>query len=263
MVASAVGDHVTTPDPTQRFSDRVGAYTKARPGYPGEVIDVLCSRAGLGPGCVVADVGAGTGIFTRLLAGTGATVIAVEPNGSMLAALIEGLSPSSTVRTYRRPAEATNLSESSIDLVTAAQAFHWFDQDAVGREFRRILRPHGSVALVWNERVVTTPFLVGYEELLKRWATDYAQVDHRNVTTEVIERFFAPGPVEHHTFDHHQDLDLAGLRDRLLSSSYTPASDDPARRPMLVELVALFAEHEEAGTVRFDYRTQLYLGRFT
>jgi SAM-dependent methyltransferase len=261
MVATAVVD-VTPGDATERFSDRVAAYAKARPDYPAGVVDVLRSRAGLGPGCVVADVGAGTGIFTRMLARTGAVVHAVEPNGSMLAALIEGLSPSSTIRTHRRPAEATNLSDSSIDLVTAAQAFHWFDQDAVGREFRRILRPRGAVALVWNERVVTTPFLVGYEELLRRWATDYAQVDHRNVTTEVIERFFASGPVEHHTFDHHQDLDLAGLRDRLLSSSYTPSSDDPARRPMLAELVALFAEHEEAGTVRFDYRTQLHLGRF-
>jgi ubiquinone/menaquinone biosynthesis C-methylase UbiE len=253
---------VTPGDATERFSDRVVAYTKARPDYPTGVVDVLRTRAGLGPGSVVADVGAGTGIFTRMLARTGAQVHAVEPNGSMLAALIEGLGPSSSVRTHRRPAEATNLSDTSIDLVTVAQAFHWFDQESAGREFRRILRPGGAVALIWNERVVTTPFLVGYEELLRRWATDYTLVDHRNVTVEVIERFFDPGTVEYHAFDHHQVLDLPLLRDRLLSSSYTPAAEDPARGPMLAELTDLFARHAEGGTIRFAYRTQLHLGWF-
>ena len=256
----AAGGRVT--DPTRRFSDRVDTYVRARPGYPAEVVDVLRERAGLGPGSVVADVGAGTGIFTRLLAATGARVHAVEPNEAMLAALIESLGPTSTVRTHRRPAEATNLSPASIDLITAAQAFHWFDRDAVGAEFRRILRPTGAVAIIWNGRVTTTPFTVGYEELLRRWATDLGQVDHRQIPREDVAAFFRGGPVEVVEVDNHQLLDRGGLRDRLLSSSYAPPPGHPDHEPMLADLDRLFDAHAVDGQVRLEYRTELHLGRF-
>src|SRR5665647_3014809 len=121
LVAAVVGimsaPHRPPADATTRFTDRVDAYVRARPDYPVAVIELLRTYAGLGPGTVVADVGAGTGILTRMFARTGATVHAVEPNGPMLAALIAELDPSSTVRTHRRPAEATNLSDASIDLI--------------------------------------------------------------------------------------------------------------------------------------------------
>lgn len=249
-------------DPTQRFSDRVEAYVRARPGYPPELVDALRTRAGLGPGSVVADVGAGTGIFTRLLEATGARVHAVEPNEAMLAALISSLGPSSTVRTHRRPAEATNLSAASIDLVTAAQAFHWFDREAVGREFRRILRPGGAVAIIWNSRVTTTPVTVAYDEMLRRWATDLGEVDHRLIPREAVVDFFAGGPVELIELDHHQVLDRTGLRDRLLSTSYAPPPGHPGHGPMLADLDRLFDAHAVDGVVRHEYRTALHLGRF-
>ncbi len=249
-------------DPTQRFSDRVETYVRARPGYPPAIIDLLRDRAGLGPGCVVADLGAGTGIFTRLLEAAGAHVHAVEPNEKMLAALIGSLAPGSTVRTHRRPAEATNLAASSIDLVTAAQAFHWFDRDAVGREMRRILRPGGAVAIIWNGRVTTTPFTAAYDALLRRWATDLGQVDHRQIPREQLREFFAPGPHELHELDNHQVLDRVGLRGRLLSTSYAPPPGHPDHEGMLADLDALFDAHARDGAVRLDYRTELHLGRF-
>jgi len=246
---------------TARFSDRVDTYVRARPGYPAEVGELLRDRVGLGPGCIVADLGAGTGIFTRLLLAAGATVHAVEPNEPMLARLVADTVHGS-LRAHRAPAEATGLSTASIDLVTAAQAFHWFDQAAAGREFRRILRPGGAVALVWNDRAATTPFLQEYEALVRRWATDYPRVDHRRITPEVIEAFFAPGRVEVHHVDHHQRLDREGIRDRLLSSSYAPPPGHPDHEPMLAELTALFDRYAAAGTVRFAYRTDVHLGWF-
>lgn len=249
-------------DPTGRFSDRVQTYVRARPGYPPEVVDALRERTGLGPGTVVADVGAGTGIFTRLLEATGAHVHAVEPNEAMLAALIASLAPGSQVRTHRRPAEATNLASASVDLVTAAQAFHWFDRDGAGREFRRILRPGGAVAIVWNGRVTTTPFTTGYDALLRRWATDLGQVDHRQIPREAIVEFFGGGPVERLELENHQVLDREGMRDRLLSSSYAPAAGHPDHGPMLADLDRLVDAHAVDGHVRLEYRTELYLGRF-
>jgi SAM-dependent methyltransferase len=252
---------MTSSAPTARFGDRVGTYARARPGYPAGVVELLRSRAGLGPGCVVADVGAGTGIFTRLLLDAGAMVHAVEPNGPMRDRLTVDTEHTS-LTVHAAPAEATGLPTAGIDLITAAQAFHWFDLERVGLEFRRMLWPGGAVALIWNDRVAATPFLVGYETLVRRWAMDYQQVDHRQVTTEMIEGFFAPGPVGLHQFDHRQMLDRAGVRDRLLSSSYAPPPGHPDHEPMLAELSGLFDRCAESQTIPFVYRTDVYLGGF-
>lgn len=251
-------EHRPPEDAATRFSDRVDAYVRGRPGYPSAVVDLLRTRAGLGPGAVVADVGAGTGILTRMLADTGATVHAVEPNGEMLAALIDSLGTSSPVRTHRRPAEATNLTTASVDLVTVAQAFHWFDLPAARAEFRRILRPTGAIALIWNTRRVDSSFMAGYQRLLDRWAPEHRAVDHE-IDPATVERFFAPGASQHHGFEHSQVLDADGARDRLLSASYAPAPGHPDHEPMLAELSALVADH--GGRARFDYLTAVHLGR--
>jgi len=255
--------HRPPADATARFANRVDAYVRARPGYPPGVIELLRERAGLGAASTVADIGAGTGIFTRLLLETCAAVHAIEPNGPMRDALVAALGAYPRLHAHDAPAETTGLPETSIDLITAAQAFHWFDRDKAGREFRRILRPGGTVALIWNTRLEdTTPFLAAYEQMLRRWSPDYRAVNHRHVGLATIAPFFAHGRVECHTFDYHQVFDLEGLRGRLLSSSYAPAEGHANHEPMLTELRAIFARHQESGTVRFDYRTEAYLGRF-
>ncbi len=132
VVAVAQGGPVN--DPTQRFSDRVETYVRARPGYPDGVVRVLRERAGLEPGTVVADVGAGTGIFTRVLLAAGAVVLAIEPNAPMRERLRQDLGGDDRLRVRDGRAEATGLPDASIDLVTAAQAFHWFDRKAAALE---------------------------------------------------------------------------------------------------------------------------------
>lgn len=255
--------HRPPADATTRFADRVDAYMRTRPGYPAEVVQLLRERAALGTGSVVADLGAGTGIFTRLLLESGATVHALEPNGPMRDALRAALATHPRLHVHANAAEETGLAAESLDLITAAQAFHWFDRDRAAAEFRRILRPGGAVALIWNTRLDdTTPFLAAYEHLLRRWSPDYRSVNHRNVGLASIQPFFAPGAVEYQAFEYHQAFDFEGVRGRLLSSSYAPAAGHPNHEPMLAELRTIFDRHQDAGAVRFEYRTEVYLGRF-
>ena len=208
------------PDPTARFSDRVADYVRHRPGYPAAMVDALVARAGLAPGDAVADVGAGTGLSTAPLLDRGLTVHAVEPNAPMREAMEALLGDRPGFHAVAGTAEATTLPDASVDAVAAGQAFHWFRPEAARREFARVLRPGGAVALFWNERLVSeTPFLRAYEDLLLRYGTDYAQIDHRQVDAERLAAFFE-GPFETLTFPNEQRFDFEGLRGRLLSSSY-------------------------------------------
>lgn len=249
------------PDPTLRFSDRVEDYARYRPRYPDSVLRALETEARLGAATIVADIGSGTGIFAELLLRAGCTVHAIEPNREMREAAERALSDCPNFHSVEGTAEATQLPDASVELVTAAQAFHWFDPRAARAEFARILKPRGKVALVWNSRQTrATPFLRAYEQLLQTFGTDYRQVDHLNITAEQLDSFYR-SPFRRLAFPNEQSLDLEGLRGRLLSSSYTPAEGHPQRKPMLAELARIFQEHQEGGTVRVLYETELFLGQ--
>lgn len=249
-------------DSTNRFSNRVADYARARPGYPREVIDALRDRAGLSGASIVADVGAGTGIFARqLLDEVECEVVAVEPNAAMREAMVVAIGPRDRFRAVDGTAEATTVDAASVDLVTAAQAFHWFDRAAFRRECQRILRPGGRVAILFNDRPPGgTPFLDGYERLLERFATDYASVNHRRLTSRHFDDVFARGH-ERLVFPNAQRFDYDGLAGRLLSSSYAPAADDPRAPAMLAALRELFDATNANGVVEMRYETQLTIGR--
>jgi SAM-dependent methyltransferase len=248
-------------DPTSRFDDRADDYRRGRPGYPPALFDLLEECCGLGPGAVVADVGAGTGIFTELLLRRGARVLAVEPSAAMAAAAEKALGARAGFTSVRGRAEDTSLEASSVDLVTVAQALHWFEPRAARREFARILRPDGFVAAVWNaRRREGSAFLLGYEALLERWGTDYAEVGRRRGEEDAARALFGEGAYQRRVLEHAQPLDRDALHARLLSSSYTPAADDPRRAPMLEDLDALFDVHRKDGTVTIEYATELFWG---
>jgi ubiquinone/menaquinone biosynthesis C-methylase UbiE len=248
-------------DPTGRFTSRVSDYERYRPGYPDSLRAALEAGLPRSPDVIVADIGAGTGISTSLLLGAGWTVIAVEPNDAMRAAAERRLAGHPHATVVSGAAEATTLGDRSVNLVTAGQAFHWFDRDRARGEFRRILRPRGRVALFWNvRRADADPFAQGYEGLLRTYGTDYLQVTQRNVDASVLTAFF-DGPFEARTFPNLQTFDFEGLRGRLLSSSYAPPAGHPRHDAMLAALRRVFDAHEQEGRVRFIYDTNLYLGR--
>ena len=247
---------------TSRFSNRVADYVRYRPGYPVGVLTLLQDRGWLKRGAQVADIGSGTGIFTRLLLEEGAEVFAVEPNAEMREAAEAMLGHHTLFHSIAASGEETTLEDQSMDLIVSAQAFHWLDRARARREFTRLLKPGGRIALIWNVRqTASTPFLRDYENLLLHFAPDYAQVRHENVDAEALASFFTGGAFEKHVFANHQSFDLAGLCGRLLSCSYAPAKGHPLHKPMIEELRRLFEAHQQDGSITFLYATEVFIGR--
>lgn len=249
-------------DPTGRFSSRAADYVRWRPGYPREVINLLRERCSTSAASILADLGSGTGIFTRSLLETGAQVYAVEPNAEMRREAETALARFPNFHSVAAPAEATGLAAHSIDLIAAAQAAHWFDVGKARAEFRRIAKPGGWLALIWNtRRTGGTSFLREYEALLQRYAANYAEISANQDSTARVTALFAPAAFSSHTFDNRQYFDWEGLAGRLRSSSYAPPPDHPNHDPMFNELRALYDRHHQEGRVTFEYDTRVYLGR--
>lgn len=246
---------------TERFSDRVEDYVRYRPDYPAILLHWLRNEYGVKADWPVADIGAGTGISTHMLLDAGHRVTAVEPNGPMRDAAVRWLGGNKRFRAIDGRADATGLADASVALVTVAQAFHWFDEVESRREFARILRPGGLVAIWWNSRhLLGTPFLEGYEALLTRYGTDYGRVAQRYADETRMRRWFGDGYRGSARFRHAQSLDFDGLRGRLMSSSYAPPAGHPNHEPMLAALSDLFDASASSGRIRLDYDTHIHVG---
>jgi SAM-dependent methyltransferase len=249
-------------DSKERFSNRVADYVRYRPGYPAGILDLLRAECRLTPESVIADMGSGTGILTRVFLENGNFVYGIEPNAAMREAGEEFLGAYPKFRSVAASAEATTLADASVDFVTAGQAYHWFDPPATRAEFARILRPDGWVVVIWNERNKNLgPFAQDYEGLLRTYGTDYARVSETYPEPERMAQLFGEGNFRHRAFPNEQLMDFDALRGRLLSSSYSPAAGHPNHAPMLAELRRIFDEFAVGGRVRFEYSTHVYCGQ--
>ncbi|MHC1479905.1 class I SAM-dependent methyltransferase [Frateuria aurantia] len=245
----------------QRFDQRVEDYQRYRPDYPPALLDWLRQRFGLSPHWQVADIGAGTGISSQMLLQAGLQVTAVEPNAPMREAALRWLGDNPRFRVVDGRADASTLPTASIDLISVAQAFHWFDPVTTHREFARLLRPGGIAAIYWNTRRLDgSPFLVGYEDLLQRYGTDYLEVRDQHADGPTMRQWFGGGFRDEAHFPHAQALDFDGLRGRLMSSSYAPRAGHPNHEPMLAALREVFEACAEEGHIDFEYDTRIYVG---
>jgi ubiquinone/menaquinone biosynthesis C-methylase UbiE len=246
----------------ERFSDRVGAYVKYRPGYPSEILQVFRDAMNLTENSIVADVGSGTGISSKVFLENGNRVFGVEPNAAMRAAAEEFLRDYPQFRSVGGTAENTNLPDEAVDFVIAAQAFHWFDATKTIREFKRVLRDKGFIALIWNERQLdTTEFLREYEKLLIEFGSDYEFVRHDNLDEKIFTNFFQK-EFRSATFENIQTVDLAGLKGRIQSSSYMPGEGDARFPAMNREIERIFAKHAENGKIQILYSTNIFYAQF-
>ena len=245
---------------TERFSSRVANYLRYRPSYPPDAMDWITAACRLTAQHVVADIGSGTGLLTELFLRNGQRVYAVEPNAAMRAAAEALLIGYPGFVSVSATAEATSLPDAVADLVAAGQAFHWFDVEAARREFTRILKPGGAVALLWNDREAdATPFLCVYDSLLRAYANDYAAVTHKQYGEDELQTWFG-GSMQTARFENSQHFDWVGIQGRLLSSSYAPLPGEPNYQPLMTGLRAAFDAHQVNGQIVFLYTTTVYLG---
>jgi SAM-dependent methyltransferase len=239
---------IAAPDRAHRFAGRVADYERGRPGYPEALFDRLVALAGLAPGAAVADIGAGTGIASEPLLRRGLRVFAVEPSDEMRAAAERRLGGDAGFRATAGRAEATGLDDASVELVIAAQAFHWFEPQATRQEPAHPA-PRRPAALVWNARRADR------HAVRRRLRGSAAAPRHRLRRGRPSRpRPRAPGGRSSAAlrrrirFDNAQALDRDGLRARLLSSSYVPARGEPgARRHARRPRHALRTRHAEAA----------------
>jgi ubiquinone/menaquinone biosynthesis C-methylase UbiE len=237
----------------QKFSGKAGNYEAGRPSYAPEAVDYILSQ--FGPSPAVADVGAGTGKFSVLLAQRNVQLYAVEPNEDMRQSLEKTLAPYPSAKARNGTAEATGLEDSSVDIVVCAQAFHWFDHEAIKPEFNRILKNGGKAFIVYNEKADRQDFM---EELA--WFTRINDPSHAwPVRKEAISKFFSrqetavefPNPL---VFDRETYLAF------MLSHSMSPNEDEPEYDRFCESVLAAFDQKSIDGAVVDARVTCVYTG---
>jgi SAM-dependent methyltransferase len=260
----------TPPPVTEYFTGLAETYAAYRPTYPLAAIEAALDgypapRASF----VVADVGCGTGICTRLLARIGTRVIGIDPNPDMLVqarreSANHSLDVPACIEFRQGTGERTGLDNHSVDLVMCAQSFHWFNAEAALREFHRITKlGRGRLALMWNVRDDRDEFTAGYGEIVNR-----AQADAQS-RGRMIGRDHAGDPTIGGWFEsprtlvflNPQMVDLEGLLGRAHSASYFPKPGNPLRAQLDCGLRRIFDSHQRDGCVTLHHRTELTLAR--
>src|SRR3989304_2686730 len=227
-------------DPTKRFSTRAQYYNKYRPQYPGAIIKLLRAECGLSSSSIIADIGSGTGILSRLFLKNDDIVLGVEPNKELRKIAEKLLKDYSNFKSVAGAAESSNLKDQSVDFITSGQAFHWFHTNKSRKEFLRILKPNGWVVLIWN---------------------DYKEVNQQIPDKGNFAKFFGHDSFQLKIFHNFQVFDYESLKGRVLSSSYAPMKGHPNYEQMMRNLHRIFLEYQSDGKVRFEYDTKVYYGQ--
>jgi ubiquinone/menaquinone biosynthesis C-methylase UbiE len=250
-------------DSTQRFTEVVENYAKFRPSYPIELCQVLEEHCGLTPQSIIADIGSGTGLLTKLLLDHGNPVLAVEPNDAMRAVAEQLLQSYPQFQSIAGTAEATTLPDHSVNLITVATAFHWFDPVKTKREFQRILQTPGYVALIWNVRNLADSALQQeYENLIVEYGSDYKTSSAQKFEKTAVQAFFNPYEMQIQKIPYAQHFDWDGFKGRLLSTSYSLKPDDKRYDAMLNDLRKIFDRYQVNNQIEFLYHTTIYYGQF-
>jgi ubiquinone/menaquinone biosynthesis C-methylase UbiE len=240
----------------------VESYRLHRPGYPATIVDLLAQECRLSAKSTIADIAAGTGLLTEIFLARGLNVIAVEPNQQMRDACFTLTSQYPQLQCVKGTAEATGLSDHSVDLITVGQAMHWFDLPRTRSEFARVLNPGGWCAVIYNNRrLAGDAFHEGYEKILIEHGTDYSNVRDSHLDEDRLAAFFAPNAMRTATFENAQHLSLEGLTGRVLSSSYMPQPGHPRHEAMSRAVDIHFNEHQTDGHVRMEYDCVVCYGR--
>jgi ubiquinone/menaquinone biosynthesis C-methylase UbiE len=234
------------------FNAGAASYEAARPGYPDAALDALVEQLGIGPATAVLDLAAGTGKLTRRLVEVAGSVVAVEPVPGMRSQLVAVLPD---VEVVDGTAEAIPLPDASVDVVAVAQAFHWFDAPAALVEIARVLRPGGGLAILWNERDESTPWVAEMSRLIRwheRTVSRYQHVDWAEVVA-ACGRFT---PLEERSISWDQPMTRELLAERVRSISYIAAMPASERERLAAEVVYLVSRLPEPFPLPYTCRVQ-------
>lgn len=244
-----MSDEQPTPEDMKRWSGSFGAvaeaYERGRPSYPAEAVSWLVG----GEAKVVLELGAGTGKLTRELVAQGHAVYATEPDAGMLE-LLEARVPGCSAKVAG--AEEIPANDRSVDVVVAAQAFHWFDHEVALPEIARVLKPGGHLALTWNFFDQRIPWV-------RRLVATIGEQTMTSSSHEVVAASDLFGPVEEKTFAHWQDVNRETLVDTVASRSYVSSLDEAAREPLLDKVRALYDDYGRGHDgMQLAYRTECF-----
>jgi ubiquinone/menaquinone biosynthesis C-methylase UbiE len=239
------------------FGRSADAYERGRPDYPRDAVDFLVETLGIRPGRKILDLAAGTGKLTRMLTPRGADFVAVEPVEGMRRAFIEALS---TVEVLDGRAEAIPLQDASVDAAVVAQAFHWFDAPAALAELHRVLRPDGSLALIWNVRDdERSAFWAGLTALLaplRGGVPSHRAAEWRRAFDDT-DLFTRP---ETRSFRHEQLATSEAAVDRVVSTSFVATLPGEARDELRRDVLELFERDptRRGNQIELPYRTDVH-----
>ncbi|MFV0412021.1 MAG: class I SAM-dependent methyltransferase [Oscillospiraceae bacterium] len=245
----------------EKFTGLAAVYSKFRPGYPADLLQYLHAEAGFAPGKTVADIGAGTGIFSKFLAEGNSPVICVEPNPGMLALAKQELALYPLCRFVQASAEHTTLPESSVNFVTVAQAFHWFNREAFRLECQRILKPGGRVVLVWNSREQRAAITVENAAVNRQYCPNFKGFSGGiQEDPAFYANFFKNGRCECKAIENNLLFTLENFIGRNLSSSYAPKQGSPQYKNYIKALEGLFNRYSKGGMLAVPNAAKSYMG---
>jgi len=236
-------------DARTRYAASAQHYQQNRPSYPPRLVDWIIDTTGCRPPADVADIGCGTGIATRLFVVKGFRVVGIDPSDEMLAVARR---EEGRARYVRAEAEATSLADASVDIVVAAQCFHWFKLEPTLRELGRILRPGGWCAAFWNLRA-PVPVMNEYHRLVRKYSSQYHVLEQQEAAPDALRGAGLHGWRESE-FQNQQLLDRQGLLGRAYSSSCVKHGVTD-RAGFEREMGELFDRRQRGGVVELQYRT--------
>lgn len=244
---------------TEKFTGKANAYSFARPGYPKEFIDYLYTKVGMSSCSIAADIGSGTGKFSVELLKRGTETYCIEPNDDMRKMAECELSVYPNFHSVKGTSDCTGLRDNSIDFITVAQAFHWFDRDKFKKESSRILKKDCCVILVWNIRV-ECEFTTANQAVFEKYCPDFNGFSSEKRDRAGVDAFFE-GKYKQVKFANSRCLDRDSFIARCESASYSLSKNNPSYEEYIRALKDLFDKYASNGVIEIPSETTAYIGK--